>query len=91
MRRVYRTCLAGPQNNLTLSRKNRCFRDLGTFEQGTYRDQLQVLLRTAYERVGVTAVPTMLIGRQRLEGLHPAEVIRQVIEGELQGETETPR
>jgi len=52
-------------------------------EQGTYRDRVQQLLRTAYERVGVTAVPTMIIGRQRLEGLYPAETMRQVIESEL--------
>jgi len=52
-------------------------------EQGTYRDRVQQLLRTAYEQVGVTAVPTMIIGRQRLEGLYPAETMRQVIESEL--------
>jgi predicted DsbA family dithiol-disulfide isomerase len=52
-------------------------------EQGTYRDRVQQLLRTAYERVGVTVVPTMIIGRQRLEGLYPAETMRQVIESEL--------
>ena len=52
-------------------------------EQGTYRDRVQQLLKTAYERAGVTAVPTMIIGRQRLEGLYPVESIRQVIEGEL--------
>ncbi len=52
-------------------------------EQGTYLDRVQQLLRTAYERVGVTVVPTMIIGRQRLEGLYPAETIRQVIESEL--------
>jgi predicted DsbA family dithiol-disulfide isomerase len=52
-------------------------------EQGTYRDRVQQLLRTAYEQVGVTAVPTMIIGRQRLEGLYPEDTIKQVIEGEL--------
>ena len=52
-------------------------------EQGTYRDRVQQLLRTAYERVRVTAVPTMIIGRQRLEGLYPEDTIQQVIEGEL--------
>ncbi len=57
------------------------FRD--ALEQGTYRDRVQQLLRKAYEGVRVTAVPTMIIGRQRLEGLYPADAIRQVIEGEL--------
>ena len=57
-------------------------------EQGTYRDRVQQLLRTAYERVGVTAVPTMIIGRQRLEGLYPEDVIWQVIESELAREVE---
>ena len=57
------------------------FRD--AFEQGAYSDRVQQLLRTTYERIGVTAVPTMIIGRQRLEGLYLADTIRQVIEGEL--------
>ena len=52
-------------------------------EQGTYRDRVQQLLQTAYERIRVTAVPTTIIGRQRLEGLYPAETMRQVIESEL--------
>ena len=55
----------------------------GALEMGAYRDRVQQLLRTAYERVGVTAVPTMIIGRQRLEGLYPEDIIRQVIESEL--------
>ena len=58
-------------------------------EQGTYRDRVLQLLRTAYERIRVTAVPTMIIGRQRLEGLYPAETMRQVIEGELGREAES--
>ena len=53
-------------------------------EQGTYRDRVQKLLQAAYERVGVTAVPTMIIGRQRLSGLYPAETIRQAIDDELE-------
>ena len=40
-------------------------------QEGAYRDRVQQLLQTAYGRVGVTAVPTMIIGRQRLEGLYP--------------------
>ena len=52
-------------------------------EQGTYRDRVQQLLQTAYGRIRVTAVPTIIIGRQRLEGLYPLETMRQVIESEL--------
>jgi predicted DsbA family dithiol-disulfide isomerase len=55
----------------------------GALEQGAYRDRVQQLLQTAYGRVRVTAVPTMIIGRQRLEGLYPVDTIQQVIEGEL--------
>jgi predicted DsbA family dithiol-disulfide isomerase len=55
----------------------------GALERGAYRDRVQQLLQTAYERIRVTAVPTMIIGRQRLEGLYPAETMRQVIESEL--------
>jgi len=55
----------------------------GALERGAYRDRVQQLLQTAYERVRVTAVPTMIIGRQRLEGLYPADAIRHAIEGEL--------
>jgi predicted DsbA family dithiol-disulfide isomerase len=58
-------------------------------EQGAYREHVQLSLRTAYERVRVTAVPTMIIGRQRLEGLYPADAIKQVIESELAGGTES--
>lgn len=54
-----------------------------SLEEGTYRGRVQKLLRTAYEQAGVTAVPTMIIGRQRLSGLYPAETIRQAIDHEL--------
>jgi predicted DsbA family dithiol-disulfide isomerase len=63
----------------------------GALEQGTYRDRVQQLLKAAYESVRVTAVPTMIIGRLRLEGLYPADSIRQAIELELAGETERSR
>jgi predicted DsbA family dithiol-disulfide isomerase len=58
-------------------------------ERGAYRDRVQQLLQTAYERVRVTAVPTMIIGRQRLEGLYPTDIIRQVLDGELKGRPES--
>jgi predicted DsbA family dithiol-disulfide isomerase len=52
-------------------------------EQGAYRERVRQLLQTAQERLGITVVPTMLIGRQRLEGLYPVDTIRQAIQGEL--------
>ena len=61
----------------------------GALEQGAYRDRVQQLLRTAYERFRVTAVPTMIIGQQRLEGLYPENTIEQVIESELGREVES--
>jgi predicted DsbA family dithiol-disulfide isomerase len=57
------------------------FRD--ALETGAYREQVRQLLQTAYVHARVTAVPTMLVGRQRLEGLYPADTIRQAIESEL--------
>ncbi len=51
-------------------------------EQGTYRDRVQELLQTA-ERVIVRAVPTIIIGRSRMNGLYPADAIRKVIDDEL--------
>ena len=59
-------------------------------KEGVYRDRVQQLLQTAYGQVGVTAVPTMIIGRQRLEGLYPAETIRQAIDRELANEAKGP-
>ncbi|MGO9304641.1 MAG: DsbA family protein [Candidatus Korobacteraceae bacterium] len=63
----------------------------GALERGAYRDRVQQLLQTAYERMRVTAVPTMIIGRQRLEGLYPAETMRQVIESKLARGAESSR
>ena len=52
-------------------------------QNGTYRLAVEKLLQVAHEKVGVTAVPTMLIGRRVLQGLYPAETLRQVIDDEL--------
>ena len=52
-------------------------------QNGTYRSDVAKLLQVAHEKVGVTAVPTMLIGRRVLQGLYPAETLRQVIDDEL--------
>ena len=56
------------------------FRD--ALEQGAYRERVQQLLQMAYRDMAVTVVPTMIVGRQRLEGLYPADVIWQVIAGQ---------
>ena len=71
--------LAGLANEVSLDPEQ--FRE--ALEKGAYRDRVQQLLQTAYQRIGVTAVPTMIIGRQRLEGLYPEDTIEQVIESEL--------
>lgn len=52
-------------------------------QNGTYRPAVERLLQVAHEKVGVTSVPTMLIGRRVLQGLYPAETLRQVIDDEL--------
>jgi predicted DsbA family dithiol-disulfide isomerase len=52
-------------------------------EEETYHDRVHQLLQTAYERAGITAVPTMIVGRHRLTGLYPPEAIRQAIDQEL--------
>ncbi len=52
-------------------------------EQGTYRDRVKKLLQAANERIGINAVPTIVIGQRWLQGLYPAEALRQVIDEEL--------
>lgn len=52
-------------------------------EQGTYRDRVAELLRVANRHLGIEAVPTIIIGKRRLNGLYPAEALRQIIDEEL--------
>ena len=52
-------------------------------ESGTYVQRVTEHLRVANRHLGIEAVPTMIIGRQRLNGLYPAQALRQVIEEEL--------
>lgn len=52
-------------------------------EHELYRDGVQKLLQVAHQQVGVSAVPTMIIGRRVLQGLYPVETLRQVIDDEL--------
>jgi len=56
-------------------------------EQGTHRDRVDELLRVANRHLGIDAVPTIIIGHTRLNGLYPAEALRQVIDRELQERT----
>lgn len=51
-------------------------------ENPRYRQTHHQLLREAYE-LGITAVPTFFIGRRRLQGLYPKEVLGEIIEEEL--------
>jgi predicted DsbA family dithiol-disulfide isomerase len=52
-------------------------------EEGTYRERVDELLRVANRHLGIDAVPTMIIGRHRLNGLYSAESLRYVIDEEV--------
>ncbi|MGZ4814079.1 MAG: DsbA family oxidoreductase [Terriglobales bacterium] len=54
-----------------------------TLEQGTYSERVAEMLRVANRHVGIQAVPTIIVGHRRLNGLYPAEVLREVIDEEL--------
>ncbi len=62
--------------------------DAGRFQQalvtGEYRERTQDLLRQARMQM-VTAVPTFIIGRQRVSGLYPAEVLAEIVEEQSKG------
>ncbi len=51
-------------------------------EEGKYRELTQDLLRQARMQM-VTAVPTFLIGRQRVSGLYPAESLAEIVEEQM--------
>lgn len=51
-------------------------------EEGKYRERTQDLLRQARMQM-VTAVPTFIIGRQRVSGLYPAEVLGEIIDQQM--------
>ena len=53
-----------------------------SLEEGAYRERTQDLLRQARMQM-VTAVPTFLIGRQRVSGLYPAEVLAQIVDEQV--------
>lgn len=50
--------------------------------EGKYRDRTQDLLRHSRMQM-VTAVPTFIIGRQRVTGLYPAEVLGEIVEEQM--------
>ena len=51
-------------------------------ESGKYRDRTQDLLRQARMQM-INAVPTFIIGRQRVSGLYPAEVLADIVEQQM--------
>jgi predicted DsbA family dithiol-disulfide isomerase len=51
-------------------------------EEGKYREQTKDLLRQARMQM-VTAVPTFVIGRQRVSGLYPAETLAQIVDEQM--------
>jgi predicted DsbA family dithiol-disulfide isomerase len=51
-------------------------------EAGTYREQTKEMLRQARMQM-VTAVPTFIIGRQRVSGLYPAETLAQIVDEQI--------
>lgn len=51
-------------------------------EEGKYRDRTRDLLRQARMQM-VTAVPTFIIGRQRVSGLYPAEVLAGIVDQQM--------
>lgn len=51
-------------------------------ENPRYRQAHQQTLREAYD-LGINAVPTFFIGRRRLQGLYPKEVLADIIKAEL--------
>ncbi|MCD7035017.1 DsbA family oxidoreductase [Metabacillus sp. GX 13764] len=53
--------------------------------EGTYKPEHKEAIRIAYEEAGVQAVPTFIVGSQKLEGLHSKEAIEDAIEEESAG------
>jgi len=51
-------------------------------QEGKYRNRTRDLLRHGRMQM-ITAVPTFIIGRQRVSGLYPAEVLKQIVEEQM--------
>ncbi len=54
-------------------------------EQRLYREPCARLLRHAYETLGVSSVPTIVVGRRAVAGLVPQERLEAMIAAELEG------
>lgn len=52
-------------------------------ERHEYSERTEERLRQAYE-FGVTAVPTMIIGRRTLSGLYPEDVLSAIVQEEVE-------
>jgi predicted DsbA family dithiol-disulfide isomerase len=50
--------------------------------EGKYRERTQDLLRQSRMQM-VTAVPSFIIGRQRVTGLYPAETLAEIVDEQL--------
>jgi predicted DsbA family dithiol-disulfide isomerase len=48
-----------------------------------YAEVHKKLLKHAYEEANIRAVPTFIIGRRKVQGLYPAETLKQLIDEEL--------
>ncbi len=48
-----------------------------------YAEAHKRLLKHAGEEANITAVPTFIIGRRKLQGLYPVDTLKQVIDEEL--------
>ena len=51
-------------------------------QSSRYSERTKELLRQARMQM-VTAVPTFIIGRQRVSGLYPAEVLKQIVDEQM--------
>jgi predicted DsbA family dithiol-disulfide isomerase len=51
-------------------------------EEGKYRERTQDLLRQSRMQM-VTAVPTFIIGRQRVSGLYPAQTLAEIVDQQI--------
>ena len=51
-------------------------------QEGKYRERTQDLLRQSRMQM-VTAVPTFIIGRQRVSGLYPAATLAEIVDQQM--------
>ncbi|ASB91313.1 DsbA family oxidoreductase [Bacillus sonorensis] len=88
--RVYRAFFQEEQNIGDIEVLTKLAKEAGLDEKAfkealaarTYQKTQQQALQHAYEEVGITAVPTFIIGNERIAGAAAKEVFEQVIEEE---------